>query len=54
LTLSRRFEGERFTVVMIDGVEYAGETMVVAPGITEDGMKRALGLRQGATENADV
>lgn len=50
----RRFEGERFPVVMIDGVEYAEETMVVAMGITEDGTKRILGLRQGATENAAV
>jgi transposase-like protein len=50
----RRFDGERFVVVMIDGVEYAGETMAVALGITEDGTKRVLGLRQGATENADV
>jgi transposase-like protein len=50
----RRFAGERFAVVMIDGVEYADETMVVALGITEDGTKRVLGLRQGATENAAV
>jgi transposase-like protein len=50
----RRFDGERFAVVMIDGVEYAGETIVVALGITEDGTKRILGLRQGATENAAV
>src|SRR5262249_12585793 len=50
----RRFDGERFVVVMIDGVEYAGETMVVALGITEDGVKRVLGLRQGASENAAV
>src|SRR5262249_10459015 len=46
--------GVRFPVVMIDGVEYAGETIVVAMGITEDGTKRILGLRQGATENAGV
>jgi transposase-like protein len=39
---------------MIDGVEYAGETMVVTLGIAEDGTKRILGLRQGATENAAV
>jgi transposase-like protein len=32
----RRFDGQRFPVVMIDGVEYAGETIVVAMGITED------------------
>jgi transposase-like protein len=50
----RRFEGEHFAVVMIDGVEYAGETMVVAQGITADGTKRVLGLRQGATENTEV
>jgi transposase-like protein len=50
----RRFDGVHFPVVMIDGVEYAGETMVVALGITEDGTKRVLGLRQGATENAEV
>jgi putative transposase len=50
----RCFDGQRFPVVMIDGVEYAGETMVVAMGITEDGTKRILGLRQGATENAVV
>jgi putative transposase len=50
----RRFDGERFAAVMIDGVEYAGETMVVALGITEDGTKRVLGVRQGATENAEV
>jgi transposase-like protein len=43
----RRFDGEPFPVVMIDGVEYAGETMVVALGITADGTKRVLGLRQG-------
>ena len=50
----RRFEGQRFGVVMIDGVEYAGQTMMVALGITEDGTKQILGLRQGATENAAV
>ena len=50
----RRFDGQRFPVVMIDGVEYAGETIVVAMGITERGTKRILGLRQGATENAAV
>jgi transposase-like protein len=47
----RQFEGEHFAVVMIDGVEYAGETMIEALGITADGTKRVLGLRQGATTN---
>jgi transposase-like protein len=50
----RRFDGEHFPAIMIDGVEYAGETIVVALGISADGTKRVLGLRQGATENAAV
>lgn len=50
----RRFDGERSAAVMIDGVEYAGEMMVVALGITEEGTKRVLSLRRGATENAAV
>jgi len=50
----RRFDGQRFAVIFIDGKEYAGETMVVALGITEQGDKRILGLRPGATENAEV
>jgi putative transposase len=50
----RRFDGERFAAILIDGVAYAGELMVVALGITAAGEKRLLGLRQGATENAPV
>ena len=50
----RRFDGLRFPVIYLDGVQYAGETMIAALGITEDGAKRLLGVRQGATENAAV
>jgi transposase-like protein len=50
----RRLDGMRFVAVFIDGKEYAGETMVVALGVTDSGEKRILGLRQGATENAEV
>jgi transposase-like protein len=50
----RRFDGVRFPVIYIDGTPYAGETMIAAMGITEDGTKRLLGIRQGATENAAV
>ena len=50
----RRFDGVRLAVVYIDGTPYAGETMIAALGITEDGQKRLLGVRQGATENAAV
>jgi transposase-like protein len=50
----RRFDGQRFPVIYLDGTPYAGESMIAALGITEDGQKRLLGLRQGATENAAV
>jgi len=50
----RHFDGVRFPVIYIDGTPYAGETMIAAMGITEDGTKRLLGIRQGATENAAV
>ena len=50
----RRFDGVRFPVIYIDGTPYAGQTMIAALGITEDGNKQLLGVRQGATENAAV
>ena len=39
---------------MIDGIELAGMTHVVALGITSDGTKVPLSLREGSTENAIV
>ena len=50
----RNFKGTRFVVIFIDGVEYGGVTMAVALGITQEGRKRILGLRQGGTENSEV
>jgi putative transposase len=41
-------------VLMIDGVEVGGHTVVIALGIDTKGVKHILGLRQGATENATV
>ncbi len=41
-------------ILMLDGIEVGGYTLVVALGIAADGTKRVLGLRQGATENAAV
>jgi putative transposase len=50
----RRYADVRFVAVFIDGIQYAGETLVVALGLAADGTKYVLGLRQGATENAEV
>ncbi len=41
-------------VMMIDGTIFKGANLVVAIGIDRFGYKIALGLRQGATENAAV
>lgn len=53
----RRFDEQEFVAVFIDGVPYGGEMMVVALGVRAGkgaGEKVILGLRQGATENAEV
>ena len=50
----RRFDGVRFPVIYLDSVVYAEESMTVALGVLENGCKRVLGVRQGATENAAV
>lgn len=53
----RRFDGQEFVAVFIDGVPYGGEMLVVALGVKAGkgaGEKVILGLRQGATENAEV
>jgi len=43
-----------FVAVFIDGVGFAEHTAVVALGITTEGEKKILGVREGATENAEL
>lgn len=50
----RRLEELELVAVLIDGIEYAGQVLVVALGIDADGKKHILGLWQGATENQTV
>jgi transposase-like protein len=52
--MGRSLADERYLVLMIDGIELAGETCVAALGITEGGVKRPLGLWHGSTENHSV
>lgn len=52
--LTRQLRGERYSVLMLDGVVIADHTVVVALGITAEGEKRILGIWEGATENATV
>ncbi|MGH3050317.1 MAG: IS256 family transposase, partial [Gaiellaceae bacterium] len=52
--MSRRLEDVRLAVMMLDGMEIAERTHVVALGITTDGVKIPLGLWEGSTENATL
>jgi putative transposase len=52
--MERRLDKMRLCVLLIDATPFAGQQMVAALGISQDGRKTILGLRQGATENATV
>jgi putative transposase len=52
--MSRRLDDVRLAVLMLDGIEIAERTHVVALGITTDGVKIPLGLWEGSTENATL
>lgn len=51
---SRSLTTLELAVLMIDGVNVGGHTVVIALGIDIKGGKHILGLRQGATENTAV
>ena len=52
--MSRRLSDLRLAVMMLDGLELKGRMMIVALGITTEGVKIPLGLWEGSTENATV
>jgi putative transposase len=52
--MSRRLDDVRLAVMMLDGLEIADRTHIVALGITTDGVKIPLGLWEGSTENATL
>jgi transposase-like protein len=52
--MERRLDKLKLCALLIDATPFAGQQMVVALGIRQDGKKTVLGLRQGATENATV
>ena len=52
--LERKLDKMKFCALVIDATPFAGQQMVAALGISHDGRKMILGLRQGATENATV
>ena len=52
--MSRSLADMRLAPMMIDGLELQGRMMIVALGITTEGVKVPLGLWEGDTENATV
>jgi putative transposase len=50
--LNRPLSDLRLGAMMLDGIELHGRTNIAALGITTEGDKLALGLRDGSTENA--
>jgi transposase-like protein len=52
--MSRRLDDTRLAVMMLDGLEIAERTHIVALGISTDGVKIPLGLWEGSTENATL
>ena len=52
--MSRQLGDLRLAVMMLDGLELKGRMMIVALGITTEGVKVPLGLWEGSTENATV
>jgi putative transposase len=52
--MSRQLGDLRLAVMMLDGLELKGRMMIVALGITTEGVKVPLGLWEGSSENATV
>ena len=52
--LERKLDKLKLCALLIDATPFAGQQMVAALGIGQDGRKTILGIRQGATENATV
>jgi putative transposase len=52
--MGRRLDDIRLAVMMLDGLEIADRTHVVALGISTEGVKIPLGLWEGSTENATL
>ena len=50
----RDLSKNKFSAIMIDGVIFGSMTVVVSLGITVEGKKLVLGLREGSTENWEV
>jgi putative transposase len=52
--MERRLDAWDLLVVYVDGIQFGAHHVVAAVGVDDDGKKHVLGMRQGASENAEV
>ena len=50
----RRLSDDIYPIIMVDGMERGGMTIIAAIGVKSDGKKVVLGLVEGATENSQA
>jgi transposase-like protein len=52
--MERRLDAWDLLVVYVDGIQFGAHHVVAAVGVDSDGKKHVLGMREGASENAEV
>jgi putative transposase len=52
--VSRKLDAVDLVAMFIDGIEFAGHSVLIALGVTIDGTKTPLGIWAGSTENTTV
>ena len=50
----RRLDDRDYLIVYVDGIQFGGHHVLAALGVDDEGNKRVLGVRAGASENAVV
>ena len=50
----RRLDDRDYLIIYVDGIQFGGHHILAALGVDDEGNKRVLGLREGASENAVV
>ncbi len=50
----RQLDDRDYLIVYVDGIQFGGHHVLAALGVDDEGNKRILGLREGASENAVV
>ncbi len=52
--MERRLEAWDLLIVYVDGIQFGNHHVLAAVGVDNEGRKHVLGLREGASENAEV